>query len=99
MARSDKAIQVDAKPQTLARHRLDHLPQPGAGPDIGVTQRPHDQQGHADGQVSQVLDQVQADVIGVIQVTEDQQDRLRPGQVGQELDDGRDEIEMIVAQI
>jgi hypothetical protein len=94
-----QAVQVDSQPETLPRHRLDHLPKPGADFDIRVTQRPDHEQWHPDGQMSQVPDQVEADGIGLVQVTEDQEDRPRASQVGQELDNGRDEIEMIVAQI
>ena len=50
--------------------------------------------------MSQVPDQVEADGISLVQVTEDQEDRLRASQVHQELDNGREEIEIVViAQI
>jgi hypothetical protein len=67
-----QAMQVDPEPETLSRHRLDHLPEAGVGLDIRVSQRPDQEQRRADGQVSQVPDQIEADGISLVQVTEDQ---------------------------
>ena len=70
-------MQVDSEPETLSRHRLDHLREVSVGIDIRVSQRPDHEQRRADGQMSQVLDQIEADGISLVQVTEDQKDRLR----------------------
>ena len=94
-----QAMQVDSEPETLSRHRLDHLPEASVGLDIRVSQRPDHEQRRADGQMGQVPDQIEADGISLVQVAEDQKDRLRASQVHQELDNGREEIEIVIAQI
>ena len=74
-------------------------PEAGVGLDIRVSQRPDHEQRRADGQMSQVPDQIEADGIGLVEVAEDQEDRLRASQVHQELNNGREETEIVVAQI
>jgi hypothetical protein len=64
-----------------------------------IWQRPDHEQRRADGQMSQVPDQIEADGISLVQIAEDQQDRLRASQVHQELNNGRKEIEIVIAQI
>ncbi len=49
--------------------------------------------------MSQVPDQVKTDVISILQIAEDQEERLCASQVGEQLDDRGDEIEVIGTQI
>ena len=89
-------MQVDSEPETLSRHRLDHLREVSIGL-VQVSQRPDHEQRRADGQMSQVLDQIEADGISLMQVAEDQKDGLGVSQVHQELNNGREEIEIVIA--
>ena len=88
-------MQLDLPAQPLSLGHVDHARELGPPVERLLTARAHDQPPPLGSELRQVLQEVEARGVEIVQVTQDEKDGLCPGQIGQQPHDGGNEEELI----